>query len=50
MPKSDYMLNYLKTPEENKKWLDVYKTMKFRYFYGFIIGNFSKYSIVNDIV
>lgn len=38
MPKSDYMLNYLKTPEENKKWLDVYKTMKFRYFMGLLLG------------
>ena len=38
MPKSDYMLNYLKTPEENKKWLEVYITMKVRYFGGFILG------------
>lgn len=38
MPKSDYMLNYLKTPEENKKWLDVYKTMKTRYIVGLILG------------
>lgn len=38
MPKSDYMLNYLKTPEEISKWLDVYKTMKTRYFTGFILG------------
>jgi uncharacterized protein YacL len=38
MPKSDYMLNYLKTPEEISKWLDVYKTMKTRYFMGFILG------------
>ena len=38
LPKSDYMLNHLKTPEENKKWLQVYNTMKFRYFGGFILG------------
>lgn len=38
MPKSDYMLNYLKTSEENKKWLEVYTTMKSRYFIGFILG------------
>jgi hypothetical protein len=38
MPKSDYMLNYLKTPEEINKWLEVYKTMKTRYFSGFILG------------
>ena len=38
MPKSDYMLNHLKTPEENKKWLEVYKTMKSRYFIGLVLG------------
>ena len=38
MPKSDYMLNYLKTPEEINKWLEVYKTMKTRYYTGFILG------------
>lgn len=38
MPKSDYMLNHLKSPEENKKWLQVYKTMKQRYFVGFVLG------------
>jgi uncharacterized membrane protein YfcA len=37
-PKSDYMLNHLKTPEENKAWLSVYKTMKFRYLIGYILG------------
>lgn len=38
MPKSDYMLNHLKTEEENKAWLEVYKTMKQRYFLGFALG------------
>ena len=38
MPKSDYMLNHLKTEEENKAWLSVYKTMKQRYFLGFVLG------------
>ncbi len=38
MPKSDYMLNHLKTQEENKKWLEVYKTMKNRYFVGLLLG------------
>lgn len=28
MPKSDYMLNHLKTPEQTKAWLEIYKTMK----------------------
>lgn len=38
MPKSDYMLNHLKTEEQNKAWLEVYKTMKQRYFLGFVLG------------
>jgi hypothetical protein len=38
MPKSDYMLNHLKTSEENKKWLNVYNSMKSRYFIGFVLG------------
>lgn len=38
MPKSDYILNHLKTPEENQKWLEVYKTMKQRYFIGLLLG------------
>lgn len=55
MPKSDYMLNHLKTSptsgaalrvnfvraktaEENAAWLSVYKTMKFRYLIGFVLG------------
>jgi len=39
MPKSDYMLNHLKTQEENKAWLAVYKTMKQRHVVGFILGS-----------
>lgn len=38
MPKSDYMLNHLKTSEQNKAWLDVYTTMKQRYMLGVIGG------------
>lgn len=38
MPKSDYMLNHLKTEEQNKAWLDIYKTMKQRYFAGLVLG------------
>jgi hypothetical protein len=37
-PKSDYMLRHLKTQEENIAWLDVYNTMKYRYFIGFVLG------------
>jgi len=39
MPKSDYMLNYLKTKEEISAWLDIYKTMKYTHIYGFILGS-----------
>jgi len=28
----------LKTEEENKAWLSVYKTMKYRYLIGFVLG------------
>lgn len=38
MPKSEYMLNHLKTSEQNKAWLEVYKTMKQRYMLGVIGG------------
>ena len=37
-PKSDYMLNHINTPKENSAWLEVYKTMKQRYIFGFILG------------
>jgi amino acid transporter len=37
-PKRDFILNHLKTPEQNKLWLEVYKDMKKRYHLGFIIG------------
>ena len=37
-PKSDYMLNHLKTIDQNKAWLKIYKTMKNRYLFGFIMG------------
>jgi uncharacterized protein YacL len=47
MPKSDYMLNYLKTPEENKKWLAVHKTMKTRYSIGLVLGFLSAIPLGN---
>jgi hypothetical protein len=37
-PKKDFILNHLKTPEQNKLWLEVYRDMKMRYHLGFIIG------------
>ena len=47
MPKSDYMLNHLKTEEENKKWLEVYKYMKMRYFVGFSLGILAAIPLAN---
>lgn len=47
MPKSDYMLNHLKTEEQNKAWLEVYKTMKQRYFLGFLLGALAAIPISN---
>jgi uncharacterized protein YacL len=41
MPKSDYMLNHLKTEEQNKAWLSVYTTMKQRHILGFLLGAFA---------
>ena len=38
MPKSDYMLNHLTTAEQNKKWLNMYRTMQRKYFMGMILG------------
>lgn len=38
MPKSDFMLTHLKTEEQKQAWIEVYKTMKNRYFFGFILG------------
>ena len=38
MPKSDYMLNHLTTQEQNRAWLDVYKSMRTKYMLGFILG------------
>lgn len=47
MPKSDYMLNYLKTNEENKKWLEIYTTMKSRYYIGFVLGALASIPLSN---
>jgi hypothetical protein len=49
MPKSDWMLNHLKTPEQNKAWLEVYKTMKYRYLIGFILGSLSAIPIAYSL-
>ena len=49
MPKSDYMLNHLKTQEENKAWLDVYNSMKYRYLIGFLLGSAASIPIANSM-
>jgi len=49
MPKSDYVLNHLKTPEENKKWLYVYENMKSRYFMGFVLGMLAAIPLSNAL-
>ncbi len=49
MPKSDYMLNHLKTEEENKAWLEVYKTMKQRYFVGLVVGALAAVPLANAL-
>jgi hypothetical protein len=48
MPKKDYMLNHLKTPEEIKAWLKIYKKMKRRYLFGFVLGLLSAIPISNS--
>lgn len=37
-PKSDWMLNHLNSPEENKAWLEMYREMKYNYHLGFVLG------------
>jgi hypothetical protein len=40
-PKSDSMLRHLDTPEQTEAWLEVYKNMKYRYIFGFVLGALS---------
>jgi hypothetical protein len=49
MPKTDYMLNHLKTPEEIKAWLEVYKTMKYKYFMGIVVGLLAAIPFTNSL-
>lgn len=37
-PKSKWMLNYLKTEEEKKEWLNVYRNMQIYYHGGLVLG------------
>ena len=37
-PKSDWMLNHLNSPEENKAWLEMYREMQYSYHLGLVLG------------
>jgi len=37
-PKSDFVLNHIKTNEQSKLWLENYNLMKNRYHIGFVVG------------
>jgi hypothetical protein len=37
-PKSDWLLNHLKNPEEIKNWLRLYKEMQYNYHMGLVLG------------
>lgn len=47
MPKSDYMLNHLEKPEDIQAWLETYKTMKWRYIVGIVLGALAAIPIGN---
>ena len=49
MPKEDYILNYLKTEDERKAWLEVYKTMRNKYMFGMLLGFISSIPISNSL-
>ena len=38
MPKSDYMITHMRSADQNKKWLQVYKFMLVRYHLGMLFG------------
>jgi len=37
-PKTDWMLNHVKNPEETKTWLQMYREMQFNYHLGLVLG------------
>jgi hypothetical protein len=37
-PKNDWMILHIEGDKQKKAWLEVYKTMKYRYFIGIIVG------------
>jgi ABC-type Fe3+-siderophore transport system permease subunit len=40
-PKSDWMLNHIKTPEQTKAWLGMYRGMQIYYHTGLVLGLFA---------
>jgi hypothetical protein len=40
-PKSDWMLNHIKTPEQTKAWLGMYRGMQVYYHTGLVLGLFA---------
>ena len=49
MPKSKYMLDYLKSPQEVQAWLNMYNTMKTRYLIGFLMGGFGAFLLAKSM-
>jgi len=47
MPKSDYMLKHLQNEQQNRAWLDIYKSMQSRYIVGIILGAAAAVPIAN---
>jgi len=37
-PKKDWMLNHVKTPEQTRAWLEMYRGMQFYYHSGIVLG------------
>ena len=37
-PKKDYMILHLKTDEQKKAWLEIYKHMQYNYHFGLVLG------------
>jgi len=37
-PKKTYLLSILNTKKENQAWLEIYRSMQFRYHFGFLLG------------
>ena len=37
-PKTDWMLNHIKSPEQTKAWLIMYRNMQYYYHMGFVLG------------